>query len=103
MADEINLEADRVLRIWAESKRNERGTVTQGYPKRSAGIECGGSCGEETFDLMVAKSRASLWCEGLLIAKFYISFLIKSASLSLSWLSKSNMKSLSSVTWSSLD
>ena len=55
MADEINLEADRVLRIWAESKRNERGTVTQGYPKRSAGIECGGSCGEETFDLMVAK------------------------------------------------
>ena len=51
-------EADRVLRIWAEWKGKEGGVLTLGYPKRSAGLDCGGSCSEETFDLMVAKEDA---------------------------------------------
>ena len=60
MAAEIPTEADRVLRIWAEWKGKEGGVLAQGYPKRSAGMDCGGSCGEDTFDLLVAKEDAKM-------------------------------------------
>ena len=43
LADQIPLEADRVLRIWAEWKRNEGGSVTTGYPRHSAGFVSGGA------------------------------------------------------------
>lgn len=49
----IPVEADRILLIWADYKRQEGGAVTLGYPKRSTGIESGGSSGEDAFDHLV--------------------------------------------------
>lgn len=49
----IPLEADRVLCIWGEYKRNEGGAVTLGYPKRSAGLVSGGASTEDSFDELV--------------------------------------------------
>ena len=48
LADQIPLEADRVLRIWADYKRAEGGVVTLGYPKHSAGFVSGGASTHES-------------------------------------------------------
>ena len=52
----IPLEADRVLRIWADYKRAEGGVVTLGYTRRSAGLESGGASTTDSFDEMAAKA-----------------------------------------------
>lgn len=49
----IPAEADRILRIWGNWKATEGGVVTLGYPKRSAGFDCGGASTEDTFDHLV--------------------------------------------------
>lgn len=57
--DDITLipaEADRVLRIWAEYKRNEGGVVTLGAPRHSAGFVCGGASTVDSFDELVSKA-----------------------------------------------
>ncbi len=41
---------------WGEWRRQNRGSVTRGYPSKSAGIESGG--GSEEFDHMVEREDA---------------------------------------------
>lgn len=49
----IPLEADRVLSIWGEWKRNEGGAVTLGYPRHSPGLSSGGASTEDSFEELV--------------------------------------------------
>lgn len=48
---------------WGEWRRKNRGSVTRGYPSKSAGIESGG--GSEEFDNMVERedSKAAAICD----------------------------------------
>jgi len=50
----IHSEADRILRIWGTWKHCEGGVVALGYPKRSAGFDCGGASTEDSFDELVS-------------------------------------------------
>lgn len=52
----IPLEADRILRIWGIYKRREGGTVTNGYPRHSAGFVSGGASTEDSFGEMVERA-----------------------------------------------
>lgn len=56
LADQIPLEADRILRIWADYKRAEGGVVTLGYQRHSAGLNSGGASTQDSFDELVAKA-----------------------------------------------
>lgn len=51
------------LQGWGEWRRQNRGSVTRGYPSKSAGIESGG--GSEEFDHMVERedSKAAAICD----------------------------------------
>lgn len=50
---EVPLEADRVLTLWGRYKRKEGGTVSNGYPRHSAGFASGGASTEDSFDHLV--------------------------------------------------
>lgn len=54
--NEIPAEADRVLRIWGDYKRNEGGVVALGYPRHSAGFASGGDSTEDSFQELVDKA-----------------------------------------------
>ena len=51
---QIPREADRVLRIWGNYKRNEGGAVALGYPRHSAGFVSGGASTEDSFEELVS-------------------------------------------------
>lgn len=51
---------------WGEWRRQNRGSVTRGYPSKSAGIESGG--GSEEFDHMVERedAKAAAICDAVI-------------------------------------
>ncbi len=53
---QIPVEADRVLTIWSNYKRREGGTVSNGYPRHSAGFTSGGASTDDSFEEMVERA-----------------------------------------------